>query len=80
MIKYLWILCSILFLLTDGASAQVPCRAKTCTEAYNACMGIRCRQTGGPNCTSHCTMWHAECLRTGEWDGVVCRHTGLIRR
>jgi hypothetical protein len=80
MIKWLWMLCSILFLSAGVASAQVPCRAKTCTQAFNSCMNIRCAQVGGNKCPSNCTMWHADCLRTGNWDGNVCRHTGLIKR
>jgi len=80
MIKRLWVLVAILVLSAGAASAQRPCVAKTCTQAYHACTTIRCAEVRGKNCPIFCRSELERCLTTGEFRGHVCMLPGLIRK
>jgi hypothetical protein len=72
-----------LFMLMLGAAAKPAlgrCDSKTCSEAYNACMGIHCsEERGGKHCERHCRPLYDKCLQTGEFHGRQCQRTGLIK-
>ena len=80
MIKCLPIAFVFLVMGTSAPYAQTPCRATTCTEAFHACVGLRCRQQGRTDCERPCSAHFNECMRTGAWRGKVCAHTGLRRQ
>jgi hypothetical protein len=86
MIKGLWLVFSILLVSAISASAQVPCRARTCTQALHACTGLRCmqvahdRQHKRGKCADFCSSRYDECLKTGEFRGKVCHDMGLLRQ
>lgn len=72
-----------LFVMLAIASAASPalarCDAKTCTEAYHACMGIHCSEEHGKNCNRHCQPLYQQCLQTGEFYGRRCQRKSLIK-
>jgi len=80
MIKCLPIAFAILIMAASASSAQVPCRATTCTQAYHGCTSLRCRQQGKTDCERPCSARYNECMTTGAWRGKVCSHTGLRRQ
>jgi hypothetical protein len=80
MIKCLPIAFAVLIMAASASSAQVPCRATTCTKAFHGCVGLRCRQMGRTNCERNCRALYDHCMKTGEWHGKVCAHTGLRRQ
>jgi hypothetical protein len=79
MIKCLPIALAVLVMAANASFAQTPCRATTCTQAYHACLGLRCRQQGKTNCERPCSAHYNECMRNGTWRGKVCAHAGLRR-
>ena len=86
MVKSLGVIFLILMVSAAASSAQVPCRARTCTQALRACMGLRCMQMGQvrqhkhPSCGVFCNERYEECLTTGEFRGKVCHNTELLRQ
>jgi hypothetical protein len=71
---------SIVLLSVATASAQRPCLAKTCTQAYHACTTTRCAEVRGQNCPIFCRSELERCLTTGEFRGHVCMLSGLIKK
>jgi hypothetical protein len=75
---------AVLFMLTiktPPALAQ-SCGAKTCTQAFQACMGKHCHEEGGVGhgCYTHCQGERERCMQTGEFLGRYCQLKGLIRQ
>jgi hypothetical protein len=83
-LKIVLVAMAVLFVLTIKtlpALAQ-SCGAKTCTQAFQACMGKHCHEEGGVGhgCYTHCQGERERCMQTGEFLGRYCQLKGLIRQ
>jgi hypothetical protein len=72
--------------LARAVEAQNPggnrsCLTQTsCSKARRACMTVGCRMEGRSNCAKGCDNLYAQCIQTGEWNGVHCQLKGLVRK
>jgi hypothetical protein len=75
---------SVFFMLASQAprASAFDCKARTCTEAFERCMGIGCHEYGGAGgrCFANCSAWRETCMRTGEYNGNICQFHGLIKK